>query len=92
MSSTLSHCCLQVSFAIAKAAAEAAEERGTKRLREEGGPAPPKGPRAPLLEKKSPVSLPKAIKNEAELAGMREAHLRDAVAICDFLQWIEKEV
>ena len=84
-----------MSFAIAKAAADAAEERGTKRQREEGGapaPAPIKAPKAPLLEKKSPVSLPKATKTEAELAGMREAHLRDAVAICDFLQWIEKEV
>ena len=45
-----------------------------------------------LLERKSPVSLAKAVKNEAELAGMREAHLRDAEAICDFLAWIEKEV
>ena len=26
------------------------------------------------------------------MAGMREAHLRDAEAICDFLAWIEKEV
>jgi Xaa-Pro aminopeptidase len=33
-----------------------------------------------------------ATKNEAELAGMREAHLRDSEAICDFLAWIEKEV
>lgn len=86
----------QVSFAIAKAFADAAEERGTKRPREEEGAAPPPAPKAKaagvLLEKKSPVSLPKAIKNEAELAGMREAHLRDAVAICDFLQWIEKEI
>ena len=36
--------------------------------------------------------LAQATKNEAELAGMREAHLRDAEAICDFLAWIEKEV
>jgi Xaa-Pro aminopeptidase len=34
----------------------------------------------------------KAIKNAAELEGMREAHLRDAVAICDFLNWLENKV
>lgn len=33
-----------------------------------------------------------AVKNEAEMAGMREAHLRDAVALCEFLYTIEKEV
>ncbi len=33
-----------------------------------------------------------AVKNAAELAGMREAHLRDAVALCDFLHFIETEV
>lgn len=33
-----------------------------------------------------------AIKNEAEIAGMREAHLRDAVAMATFLCFVEKEV
>jgi hypothetical protein len=33
-----------------------------------------------------------AIKNEAELAGMREAHLRDAVAVCEFLCDMEAHV
>lgn len=40
----------------------------------------------------SPVVAAKALKNDAELAGMREAHLRDAVALCDFLCWIEDTV
>jgi hypothetical protein len=40
----------------------------------------------------SPVVAAKAIKNEAELEGMRQAHLRDAVAICDFLNWLENKV
>lgn len=33
-----------------------------------------------------------ALKNEAELAGMREAHLRDAVALCEFLCDMEAHV
>ena len=32
---------------------------------------------------------PKACKNEAERAGMRASHLRDGVALCRFLHWIE---
>ncbi len=97
----------QVSYAFASAFDEAAagSGKGTKRpLAEEGGE--PEGAAAKLspagkgkgkgkgglLERKSPVSLAKAVKNEAELAGMREAHLRDAEAICDFLAWLEKEV
>ncbi|KAK2080907.1 hypothetical protein QBZ16_000761 [Prototheca wickerhamii] len=40
----------------------------------------------------TPVALAKAIKNEAELAGMREAHLRDAVALVGFLRWLEAEL
>ncbi len=34
----------------------------------------------------------KAVKNAAELAGMREAHLRDAVALCAFLANLERQV
>ena len=48
--------------------------------------------KAVVLEKASPISLAKAIKTEAELAGMREAHLRDAVALAQTLHWIETEV
>lgn len=40
----------------------------------------------------SPIVSSKAIKNPAELEGMKEAHLRDAVAICDFLLWLENKV
>lgn len=36
-----------------------------------------------------PCILPKAMKNAAELAGMREAHLRDAVAMAEFLAWVD---
>lgn len=38
-----------------------------------------------------PCELPKAIKNEAEIAGTRAAHLRDGVALTKFLAWIATE-
>ncbi|GLC69902.1 hypothetical protein PLESTF_000893800 [Pleodorina starrii] len=44
------------------------------------------------VELPSPVTAAKAIKNAAELAGMREAHLRDAVAVCSFMRWLEDKV
>jgi hypothetical protein len=47
---------------------------------------------AAVVSLESPVVAAKAIKNAAELEGMKEAHLRDAVAICDFLCWLEEEV
>jgi Xaa-Pro aminopeptidase len=37
-----------------------------------------------------PCLLPKARKNERELAGMRAAHLRDGVALCRFLAWLDR--
>ncbi len=46
---------------------------------------------APLVEKRDPVLLPKSRKNEAEIAGMREAHLLDAVALARFLHWFDAE-
>jgi Xaa-Pro aminopeptidase len=36
-----------------------------------------------------PCLLPKAVKNATELAGMREAHLRDGVAMARFLAWLD---
>ena len=35
-------------------------------------------------------SLPKACKNDAELSGTTEAHLRDGAAVCDFLAWFDE--
>jgi Xaa-Pro aminopeptidase len=35
-----------------------------------------------------PCLLPKACKNAIEQQGAREAHLRDAVAVCRFLHWL----
>jgi len=39
----------------------------------------------------NPVALPKACKNEVELAGTRVAHQRDGVALSGFLAWLEAE-
>lgn len=36
-----------------------------------------------------PCRLPKARKNAAEIAGMREAHLRDGAAMVEFLCWLD---
>ncbi|HZW46550.1 MAG TPA: M24 family metallopeptidase, partial [Microvirga sp.] len=38
-----------------------------------------------------PISLMKAVKNEAEIAGSRAAHLRDGVAVARFLAWLDRE-
>ena len=38
-----------------------------------------------------PVSLLKAVKNTAEIAGARSAHQRDAVALARFLAWVDRE-
>ena len=48
--------------------------------------------KAALLEQPSPVTAAKAIKTQAELEGMREAHLRDAVALAQTLHWVETQV
>ena len=38
------------------------------------------------------MAAAKAVKNEAELDGMREAHLRDAVALAETLLHLEQQV
>lgn len=40
----------------------------------------------------SPIVLAKARKNVSELAGMREAHLRDGAALTSFLCWLDNRV
>ena len=39
-----------------------------------------------------PCRLPKARKTAAEIAGMREAHLRDGAAMVEFLAWLDAEL
>lgn len=40
---------------------------------------------------KDPARLPRAIKNEVELAGSRNAHRRDGAAIASFLAWLDRQ-
>ncbi|XP_021772939.1 probable Xaa-Pro aminopeptidase P isoform X2 [Chenopodium quinoa] len=40
----------------------------------------------------SPISLAKALKNHAEIEGMRNSHLRDAAAVAQFWSWLEAEI
>ncbi|MEM7068154.1 MAG: aminopeptidase P family protein [Pseudomonadota bacterium] len=40
---------------------------------------------------RDPVVLPRAIKNPVELEGARNAHIRDGVAVCKFLHWLDQQ-
>jgi len=40
----------------------------------------------------SPLILMKAQKNDVEVIGMKNAHLRDAVALCDFMSLLQDEI
>jgi Xaa-Pro aminopeptidase len=46
---------------------------------------------AAILERRDPVLLPKAKKNEVEISGMREAQSLDSVAMAKFLHWFDAE-
>lgn len=46
---------------------------------------------ARLVRAVDPCALPKACKNEVELAGARTAHRRDGAALCRFLAWVLRE-
>jgi len=46
---------------------------------------------ATLAYADDPCALPRACKNAVELDGMRDAHRRDAVALCRFLAWVAAE-
>lgn len=47
--------------------------------------------KAAIIEKRDPVQLPKARKNDAEIGGMMEAHRLDAIAMAKFLCWFDRE-
>jgi Xaa-Pro aminopeptidase len=44
-----------------------------------------------LIERRDPVLLPKSKKDGAEIAGMREAHQLDGIAMARFLCWFDAE-
>ena len=43
-----------------------------------------------IIDGPDPAELPKARKNETELAGMRRAHIRDGAAMVRFLAWLDR--
>ena len=45
---------------------------------------------ATVVAAMDPCMLPKARKNPVEQQGCRDAHARDAVAVCRFLHWLER--
>ncbi len=46
---------------------------------------------AVIVDGSDPCILPKAIKNEGELRGIRAAHIRDGVAVSKLLCWLDSE-
>lgn len=45
-----------------------------------------------IFERTSPIVFMRAEKNEVEREGMRRAHIRDAVAMCDTFSYLEERV
>jgi len=45
-----------------------------------------------LITKTSPVCTAKAIKNDTEIQGMKNSHIRDAAALCEYFCWLEEKV
>ena len=45
-----------------------------------------------VLDEKDPTERMKAIKNETEVRNTRNAHVKDAVAMCRFMYWLKKYV
>lgn len=49
-------------------------------------------PHKNLLIDISPIELMKAVKNEVEIRGMRNAHIKDGVALCCYFSWLEEHL
>ena len=45
-----------------------------------------------IIDKVDPTTLPKAMKNETEVANFRIAHIKDGVAVTKFMHWLKKNV
>lgn len=43
-----------------------------------------------VIEADDPIQADKACKNDVELEGTKNAHIRDAVAVCRFLYWLDR--
>jgi Xaa-Pro aminopeptidase len=46
---------------------------------------------ATLVKGEDPCALPKACKNQVEVQGARQSHIRDGGAVCRFLAWLARE-
>ena len=44
---------------------------------------------AKIVSGNDPCALPKARKNPVEIAGIKQAHIRDGAALCNFLAWLD---
>jgi len=49
-------------------------------------------PEASLIDAQNPVTPMKACKNEAEMEGMRQAHIVDGAAMAHFMAWLENAI
>ncbi|XP_041369026.1 xaa-Pro aminopeptidase 1-like [Gigantopelta aegis] len=49
-------------------------------------------PKPVRLTQTSAVAVLKCVKNETEIKGAKKAHVKDAVAMCEFMHWLENEV
>lgn len=49
-------------------------------------------PQKSLLAELTPIAVMKAIKNSVEIEGMKNAHVKDAAALCCYFSWLEKNV
>lgn len=50
------------------------------------------GSRITVVSRQNPTIAMKAVKNETELAHIRNAHLKDAVAVTRFMYWLKKNI
>ncbi|KAJ8706622.1 hypothetical protein PYW07_012700 [Mythimna separata] len=50
------------------------------------------GPASILSTSISPVALKKCVKNDVELRGFREAHIKDGIAVVRSFHWLERQV
>lgn len=49
-------------------------------------------PEKQRIQDANPVALQKIVKNDTEIQGMRQAHIKDAVALCEFFAWLEDAI
>jgi Xaa-Pro aminopeptidase len=47
---------------------------------------------AEVINFQDPCIFPKACKNNIEAQGMRNSHIRDGVAVCKFLAWLDRQI